>query len=160
MLKQIKLLISVACLMLFVWGCAETTTLFKGNSVALEHVIAITQGQSLGQWGTFDLLLDYQIERSDEMLEIAGQAILSDHYQANYGSIVNLYIYIFFVDDNARVLQNDLLAMAWTSNPDEVYTFAKSYRLPAGATSLAFGYSGSATAVDDQVSFYELPLQR
>ncbi len=135
---------------------------YQGNLVTpAMQVVALQESDSMtSSWATFDLTIDYEFMGDDGFMDISGQAVLSEHYQMNYNSISRLYVYLFFLDENSRVLESARLVRSLTGDVDEVMAFSHRYKLPAGATDFSFGYDGMAREIRTFSSFYELPLSK
>jgi hypothetical protein len=161
--KRRTLCLGLTCLLtLVVTGCAvETSTMYKGNSPSPKMSVVALQkgGDQIGTWETFDIKINYKYVQSGETLDISGQAVLSQHYQMGYNSITRLFIYLFFLDENSRVLKTARIAWAGTGATDEVMPFSQQYAVPVGAKSISFGYDGTAREYREINSFYELPLR-
>ena len=151
----------LACLLVFVAGCVETAMLYHGKHVTSVPVVILQEGPPVaGRWETFDMIIDYQYQRNGDRLELSGQAALSQHYQMNYAGVPRMVAYLFFLDQDARVLETVFLVSAWSNGVEDVQHFSKSYRFPAGTTGISFGYSGAVQDEDSSTTFYELPLSK
>ena len=133
--------------------------LYHGKHVTSVPVVVLQEGREVaGRWETFDLVIDYQYQRNGDNLELSGQAALSQHYQMNYAGVSRMQTYLFFLDQDARVLETAFFVTPWSSGVEDIQEFSKSYTMPAGTTGLSIGYSGSVNGMDGNASFYELPL--
>lgn len=144
-------------------GCVETSTMFHGNSPspAMNVVSLQNDGSQSGALDTFEISINYKYLQSGEVLDISGQVVLSEHFQLNYISIIRLEVYLFFLDEDSRVLKTAQIVRSMTGSVDEVMTFSQQYTVPAGAKSFSFGYDGTTREVrGDIFSFYELPLKK
>lgn len=110
-----------------------------------------------GQWQTFDMLLDYRYQAGGGTLRISGNAALSEFYQLNINVLRKLDIYLFFLDENARVLETVLLVNALSSNPESPLSFQKELTIPSAATAIDFGYDGVARGDQMLRRFHKLP---
>jgi hypothetical protein len=97
--------------------------------------------------------------KQGDRFEISGQAALSQHYQMTYDGISKMYVYIFFLDKDSRVLETAYLVNPWTGNTQDIQDFSKSYKVPNGTTGFSFGYSGEASEDLGNMTFYALPLK-
>lgn len=152
--------------MMFI-GCVETATMFQGNKPSKSmNVVPLQKETTQAEtWQTYEVIINYKYMQSAEMMEISGQATLSASYQANYNSLRELTIYLFFLDEDSRVLQTVRLANSVTTSVDEVVSFSSKYAVPAGTTSITFGYDGSASGSTGRIGggasvFSELPLRK
>ena len=151
----------LTCLLVFSAGCVETSMLYHGKHVTSVPVVVLQEGPPVaGRWETFDMTIDYTYQRNGDNLELSGQAALSQHYQMNYSGVVRMQTYLFFLDQDARVLATAFFVTPWSSGVEDIQGFSKSYPMPAGTAGLSFGYSGSVNGMDSTASFYELPLSR
>ncbi len=164
MSNKIKMVcLGLTCMLLFVVsGCVETSMMYHGNlpSSAMNVVALQEGGPYAGTWETFDLLIDYKYIQGGDILEISGQAVLSEHYQMNYNALTRLYVYFFFLDEDSRVLKTANLVRSGAGTVDERLTFSQQYNIPAGTAGISFGYDGSAREMRTTTSFYELPLKK
>jgi len=152
--------LSLTCLLSLASGCIQIPMLYHGNTVSPEHVVALQEhSPAAGRWETFDLIIDYKYLKKGDRFEISGQASLSQHYQMTYDGIRRMYVYIFFLDKDSRVLETDFLINAWYGNVRDIQAFSKSYKIPVGTTGISFGYSGEVSAEMGNKTFYELPLK-
>jgi len=70
-----------------------------------------------------------------------------------------MYVYIFFLDKDSRVLETAYLVNTWTGNTQDIQDFSKSYKLPNATAGVSFGYSGEASEDLGNKTFYALPLK-
>jgi hypothetical protein len=140
-------------------GCVETAVMYHGNAVSPVYVVTLQENAPVdGRWETFDLIIDYEAIRDGDVLEIKGQAVLSQHYQIVYDRVRYLIVYLFFVDETARVLETIDFVDNLGGSPDDILKFAKYYKIPPGTTGISFGYSGKVMDWESMNSFYLLPL--
>ncbi len=152
--------LSFTCLIILATGCVETAMKFQGNHVSSVPVVALQEGgPNTGIWQTFDLLIDYTYSQNGGVLDISGQCALSEHYRMNYATISRVFVYLFFLDEDSRVLETLSFPNNWVGETDEVQLFSQSHKIPAGTTGISFGYSGEVNERREQMSFYELPLK-
>jgi len=155
----------ILLLILAVAGCVTTAEMFHGDSVSPEQVIAIQEsGPNKSYDQNFDIIISYEFVRSGDVLEISGQAILTDRYPQIYASLKYLHVYLFFLDDTSRVLETIALASSMFGTLDERFEFSKSLNIPTGAVGISFGYDGEAKEGGDHSAststFYRLPLKK
>lgn len=141
-------------LMLLVFsGCIATSELYHGKPVSPDRVVSIQDGgPHADSVVTFDVIINYKFVRNGDVLELSGQASLTDRYSVLYGSIDYLYTYLFFVDDASRVLETVSLATTPVGSPDQRIEFARSLVVPVGATGISFGYKGQVSEGGDDHS--------
>jgi hypothetical protein len=152
--------LSFTCLLFLAAGCVETAMKFHGNPVTSVPVVALLEGgPHAGIWKTFDLVIDYTYKQNGGVLDISGQCALSEHYRMSYANISRIFVYLFFLDEDSRVLETLSFPNNWLGGTDEVQLFSQSHKIPAGTTTISFGYSGEVNERDDRMSFYELPIK-
>ncbi|MBE0576989.1 MAG: hypothetical protein IH613_13985 [Desulfuromonadales bacterium] len=162
-MKQIYLWF--VCLMALGSGCVEPSRMYYGNSVSPDKVISIQNGGShKGYVETFDVVINYEFVRDGEVLDIVGQAALSERNQLLFASLRKLFVYLFFLDENSRVLETVSLTGALTGDTYERLGFSRTLKVPAGSVGISFGYSGEANESNGDgnggtYTFYRLPLR-
>ena len=153
--------LSFTCLLFLAVGCVETAMKFHGNHISSVPVVALLEGgPHAGTWKTFDLVIDYTYKQNGGVLDISGQCALSEHYRMNYATISEIFVYLFFLDKDSRVLETLSFPNNWVGDTDEVQLFSQTHKIPAGTTGISFGYSGEVNERKDRMSFYELPLKK
>jgi hypothetical protein len=151
----------LACLVSLALACVDTAMLYRDATVTSVPVVALQEGSTVaGRWETFDLVIDYKYVKRGDSLELSGQAGLSEHYRMNYAGVSRMQSYLFFLDQDARVLETAVFVKAWTSGIEDIQEFSATHRVPAGTTGISFGYSGTVDGMDSIASFYELPLRK
>jgi len=162
MLKPLRRLsLFFPCVLVFLLsGCLPTQELYVGNKVTVEQVPLERNAAQSGTWQTFDITIDYNFVAKGDVLEISGQAVLGDHQRMVYDIIRSLDIYLFFLDDDSRVLLTEPLNQTLTGSTEQTAFFSYSYNIPDGTRSLSFGYSGEVTEQEGQMYFYQLPLTK
>lgn len=141
-------------------GCVPVSSQFVGNPVSTEQKIITLQpgGPHADSWQNFEITIDYQYKWDNDLFEISGVAELSQHYEMMYTNLRDLKVYLFFLDDQAHVLQTHMLDRSLTGLIDEKLDFTKFYKTPSGTKNIAFGYDGRVSEMEDHKSFYLLPL--
>lgn len=155
---RIVLYLFVCLFALLTSGCLQTQELYIGNKVTTEQVSLEPNTHVAGTWETFDLIIAYEFVAKDDILNISGQARLGDHQRMIYDVVRNLDIYLFFVDNDSRVLLTQPLNRTMIGSTEQKAFFSHSYTIPAGTRSLSFGYSGVVTEREGQLYFHQLPL--
>jgi hypothetical protein len=151
--------LGVFSLILFGSGCVPLSEQFIGNRVSSGPVAVLQPGgTSADTWQTFDILIDYQYKRDGDVLAISGTARLTQHYVIMYASLRDLRVFLFFLDDNQRVLKSSLIARSLSNEIDDTLQFKQSFQMPPGTTRIAFGYDGQVLSAEENHSFYLLPL--
>jgi hypothetical protein len=134
-----------ALMLLALVGCQSSATFYRGYQADTANVAPLAQvAEQQGRWETFDLDLNYRYRYADRMLDISGAIDLGLYHEINTRLIRSLNVYLFFVDDQARVLETAWLVRSARFRPEESLSFAKSLKVPAGTAALAFGYDGEA----------------
>jgi len=159
-IARIVLLVFSCTLVLLVSGCIQTQALYIGNKVTAEKIALGEDAPQVGTWETFDLKIAYEFVVKDQDLDISGQIELGDHQKMVYDYVRSLDIYLFFLDNDSRVLLTEPLDRTFRGSTQRTEPFARTYKIPAGAKALSFGYSGQVAEQDGQMSFYLLPLKK
>jgi hypothetical protein len=156
-----------ACLMMFPWGCVETSMMYQGNAAPSGQVAkSIEEGaRCKDTFESFETIINYDYIRTGEALKISGQAALTERYPLNYSRLRRLDVYLFFLDKNSRVLETVQLARAMTGSLEEILKFDNVLRVPEGAVAISFGYDGEVTGTgvkgDGGIErFHHLPLSK
>lgn len=130
---------------LLLTGCQSTETFYRGYIADNKSVAPLTHAEEpTGHWKTFDIDLNYQYDSSGNGLNISGTIDFGLFYELNTSRISSIDFYLFFLDDESRVLNTARLFRSLYLSPKETIVFNTSVTPPSGATSIAFGYSGRA----------------
>ena len=156
--KAKTILLGLICLLsLGASGCVETSMMYRGNIVPPVHVVALQEnGPNVGRWETFDIIIDYEYVHDGDLMEISGQLRLGQHYQAIYDQLRYLDVYLFFVNEQSRVLETVLFTRNMNSDPEETFSISRRYNVPAGTAGISFGYSGTVRELGSHARFYQL----
>lgn len=142
------LLSGLAVLVLFMTsGCQpqNVSSFFIGNQVSADDSLPLIVGeQRSGQWKTFDMLVNYKYRAENSSLEISGDSTLSDFYQINMRSLRDMDMFLFFLDDQRKVLETVQLFKSRSTDLGQSRSFNNTLAVPAGATAISFGYRGFA----------------
>ena len=165
--KTTIIMVGFACLLTLAGtGCVTTSALYRGNSVSPEQVVAIQDaGPHKDSVETFDIVINYTFVRGGDVLDISGQTALTERYPQLYAGLKYLYLYLFFLDADSRVLETVSLANAMNGNLEERFEFSRSLPVPTGAVGISFGYNGeviegAGEGLMSAHTFYRLPLQK
>ncbi len=151
----------VFSLLFIVTGCVAPSNPFVGNTVSSAPVVALQSGgPHADSWQTFDIAIDYEYKQDGDVFEIQGAAVLSQRYEIMYSQLRDLRVYLFFLDDNSRVLEASMIARSLTMQIDQKLQFNHLFKAPPGTTRISFGYDGRVSENEDYHSFYLLPLNR
>ncbi len=143
----IKAKILMLCLMsfvfVFVWGCVSSSQLYVGKSVEKEDIVILNKGIHKDiNWETFDFVVNFDYELTDDTLSVTGEGMLGEHYRAIYTHLKHFDAYMFQVDKDGYVLDTVRLPTLRMNRPDDVFTFTKILNVFPETTGLSFGYSG------------------
>lgn len=126
-------------------GCKSTSAYYLGWQVENESDAQLSADQQQGHWKTFDLDLNYKYDTAGDVLNISGTIALSFFYEMNTSRIRNLDVYLFFLDNDSKVLETaELSRSVERSQPYRTLEFNKSLQVPTGTSLIAFGYKGAA----------------
>ena len=140
-------------------GCVETAMMYHGNEVSHVQVVTLQEGvQNAGTWETFDVVIDYTYLKNEEVLELSGDVELGQSYQMIYDVLRYLDLYLFFTDEDSRVLETVAFRGFLTYTTDDQRKFTRSCKVPAGTVGISFGYDGVVGGRDGHTRFYQLPL--
>lgn len=130
-------------------GCQSTESFYRGYQAQNDSISQLsTDGTQQGYWKTFDIDMSYQYDYADNVLNISGALALGLYYEMNISRIKSMDIFLFFLDDESKVLQTAYISRSMINWPDEGLLFTKSINVPAGAKAIAFGYRGKALGDD------------
>lgn len=147
-------------------ACQPAIAPYAENYYDPELTIALVgEAAQEGTWQTFDVVVDYRYRSTGDTLEISGTASLGQHYRDLYERLTKLEVYLFLLDDTARVLQSKQIGQVLASHTDAELTFTETLPLAPGVTRIAFGYEGRVRGSDPEPDgngdwFYKLPLAR
>ena len=148
-------------------GCIATSARYQGNLVDEDRVVEFKLGGPHTEvLQTFDITVNYEYLLDGDTLNFNGHAVLGDHYQAMYTRLNSLYVYLFLVDTQSRVIQTSMLVNALMTQPNEEFEFNVALKRPPGVAGISIGYDGEVYEPDDApfwsttTRFYRLPLKR
>lgn len=156
MYKKILVVLLLSANLVFV-GCVPTAELYVGKYVTAAPIIQLQDATNVsGSWQTFDMTINYSYSTDGDIIELAGQGELSQHYQLVYAGVRSLRVYLFLLDADARVLETIEIPALLTSTEDK-FTFNKSFRVSESFQGFSFGYRGVATDMESHEYFDRLP---
>lgn len=145
---QSKFILSLAGMLLFLGmaltlGCQSTSTFFVGEKVKNPNLLVPLSAnkQQSGTWQTFDLIINYSIEKGQDSLTLAGQAQFTQHYRTVYNRVRRMDLFLLFLDEESRVLKTVKLPTFFTRIED-VSPIRTTQPLPSGTRAISFAYSG------------------
>jgi hypothetical protein len=142
-------------------GCVETAMMYHGNEVSNVQVVTLQEGtKNAGTWETFDLVINYTYLKNKEVLELSGDVELGQSYQIAYDRLRYLDLFLFFTDEDSRVLETVAFRGFLTNTTDDQRKFTRSYNVPAGTVGFSFGYNGAVGGRDGHTTFNQLPLNK
>jgi hypothetical protein len=148
------------CLLFVMAGCVPTAELYLGKSVTNAPIIKLEKGANVsGTWQTFDVTINYQYQADGDIITLAGQGELSQHYQMVYDGVRYLRVYLFLLDADGLVLET-IEIPAFLNYTEDQFAFNKPLKVDASIKSFSFGYRGVATEMDGQAYFDSLPSNR
>jgi hypothetical protein len=125
-------------------ACQGSLASYRGATVEPEERIALLEdGLQKGSLQTFDLTMEYQYEIKNDMLQLSGVAELGNHYQSLYESLSYLYITVYFVDTDGKVMEDKIILNTPSMYIDDNFLFNHHLKIPPGTASITFGYIGS-----------------
>ena len=126
-------------------GCKSVESYYRGYlSTNQSSFDLVDNSKRQGSWETFDLKLDYQTEMKGEILDVSGMVTFGNYYAMNSAQIVVFDAYLFWLDEDAKVLGTTRLARSVSVQGSDPIRFSESLRVPAGTKALSFGYSGES----------------
>jgi len=154
------------CLLLFLGGCVSVAERYNGKHISSVQAVAIQNRASHeGVWEASDLTINYTYVYEGDVLEISGQVVLGDHYQAIHKRLIHLHGYLLFLDADSRVQETANLFNKFNESADETYLFARLFKVPAGTVKISFSYDGLVDDADGRnglnghIFFYQFPKQ-
>jgi len=155
---KIKMLVStIVCLLFIATGCVPISDLYIGKPVTSAPVIKFQDHENAaGTWQTFDVTINYNYSRSDELIEITGQGELSQHYQMVYDGVRTMRVYLFLLDADGIVIKTVDIPTFLTTTED-IFTFNVPIKGSENIKAFSFGYSGVVSDREGQSYFDSLP---
>ena len=146
-LKTRVSVISKWCLMIVALvglvSCNGSLLSYRGATVDPDSRIDLLENASYkGTWQTFDLTVTYQYEKGTNLLQLSGVAELSEHYQANYEKLRHLYVTVYFLGADDKVIEGKLILNAVSIDIDGKFRFKRNLEMPPETVAMAFGYDG------------------
>jgi hypothetical protein len=123
---------------------------FKGAFVPDDRRLMLSGTEQQGVFETNDLSLGYRYRVSGDMLHLDGDLDLRKW------SVVSFVLQIYFLDESGKVMGSTPVVAA---NSGGTRRFTWDGKVPAGARSFAFGYSGDTNRTEmGSVPFWYYPM--
>ena len=160
-MMQLKIQVVVSLSLLFVMaGCVPTAELYIGKQVTAAPIAQLQVGENVsGTWQTFDMTINYQYQADGDIITLAGQGELSQHYQMVYDGVRYLRVYLFLLDADGLVLDT-IEIPAFLTNTEDQFAFNNPFKVNENIKGFSFGYRGVATEMEGQAYFDSLPSNR
>lgn len=138
----ITLVIIVVCFMLF--GCQSGTTgYYKGATAAEMGTIDITKNLEGEQvWRDLYITVTYQLQRTEDQLNIKGRIGFSDSSKINYTRVSDMKLKLFLLDQDLLVVDSMDIARVLSYHLDDETDFNRTVKLESHVVALTFGYDG------------------
>jgi len=160
-MKTIIWPVLVLGLVLSLGGCVAPSQLYVGKSVSAEHVISLAPGvDQSGTWSTFDVELAYRSLLQGDLLELAVQGGLSQHYEIMYTRVNLFFLELYLLDGQNKVLETVFLPTSALMRTDDTFQTQRTLQVPAGTRGISFGYRGVASELEDSTSFDFRPMMK
>lgn len=145
------------CLWFMIAGCATTAELYIGKQVTDAPIVQLEDGAGVaGTWKTFDMTINYRYQADGDLIDLAGQGELSQHYQLLYNGVRSLRVYLFLLDADGLVLET-IEIPAFLTGTEDKFAFNMPFKANRDIKGFSFGYRGVATENEGQAYFYSLP---
>lgn len=146
-------------------SCQPLSSFYVGKHSAPDTTIALAlPGPQEGIWENFEMTISYRYQ-AGEVFSVTGTALLGRHYRDLYQWVQQMDLYLFLLDDRARVLTTERIIQLAGVDTQSPFPFAveMALPLPAEASQIAFGYDVRVSGSDPDPSggsawFYKLPL--
>ena len=164
-LKSNSVLILLLLAVFLLTGCQPVAQLYNGNVYkdAKTFSLDVTDTTS-ADLETFEIKTSFSYRTSGPALSISGTVAMGTHYQLMYGRIRVFDLFLFFLDDDNRVIDGARLYNTVNAFPEDTFRFEQELMVPAGATQVALGYEATFTSSDSRGTagggdwIYKLPL--
>jgi hypothetical protein len=124
-------------------ACQGSLFSYRGSTVKpYRRINLLEDGLYKGSWQTFDLTIEYQYEIKADMLHLSGVAELGDHYKSLYEILSYLYITVYFLDTDGKVMEEKLILNTPSPYIDDNFLFNHHLKIPPGTASITLGYMG------------------
>ncbi len=139
-------------------ACQSSFFSYRGATVEPDdRIYLLEEGPGHGLWQTFDLAIEYQYEKKTDMLELSGVVELSHHYRSLYDILTRLYITVYFLDNEGKVLEGKQVFISTSLKIDDKFSFKHFLEIPLGTVSITFSYQGNVRGGVNRDSFFKSP---
>ena len=124
-------------------ACQSSFFSYRGATVEPDdRIYLLEEGPGHGLWQTFDLAIEYQYEKKADMLELSGVMELSNHYRSLYEILSRLYLTVYFLDNEGKVLEGKQVFISNSLKIDDKFSFKHFLEIPPDTVSFTFSYQG------------------
>ena len=152
-IKENTLIIFKSALLLFLvqlsFACAGVNPMSPGAWVEEKNRIPVLQdGQQKGSWQTPDLLIEYELRKEANRLQISGVVDFGAHITKGFSTLEYLYIYVHVLKDDGIVIKTiPVKTFGYRRNLDLLgkMSFNGHFDMSADVdiVAVAFSYSGT-----------------
>ena len=157
-LSSFLLPLTIAFLINGIIACTSHMQKYRGKMIDPDSRIdLLEEGSQEGIWQPFDLRLEYQYERSDNILLLSGNVQLSQFYSDIYPYLKNFYLYLFFINKEGKILDNKRIVNAISSDVNDRFPFKQKLTIPSNTVYISFGYDGQVGSLSGGDFFSNYP---
>ena len=125
-------------------ACQSIPKQYRGATTEPDcQILLLEDGPHEGAWQTFDLTIEYTYEKKTSMLQLSGVAEVGEHYLGMYHELSSLYLTLYYLDTDTKVLESKLILHVFYEKIDDKFKFKHNLEIPPETTSITFGYDGS-----------------
>ena len=126
-------------------GCQGVLLSYKGAKVRNVYLIALAdETQRSARYQSPDLIIDYQVLRNGDELQLSGVAEYTPKIKNSYTLIPYFHLSVFLTDSYGNILQDKGILTPGSEDPDKRMRFSDKIQLPPGTANMAFSYGGEA----------------
>lgn len=161
-MKVIRAGFSISVLLILLMAGAfkvdgQGQTLNPANQIVLN-----AQGQQSGRFNAPDLTVNYTCVRTGGDMQMTGTVQFGMTIQANYAVVQTFQLGLALADAQGNVLGQHGVTTAFAANVGDAVNFSTTLSVPQQTASMAFTYTGQATAAglggQDPTNFYFYPF--
>jgi len=132
--------------LIFLAACNASLFSYSNAIVGTENRIALLEGKSSkGSWNTRDLSVNYNYNMDANIMQLSGQVEFDNHLQYNFTSLDHFFLWIYFIDEEGKIIGNKVIAVAGYRRRLKNISFDHNLQIPSNANGIAFGYDGRAS---------------